>query len=305
MTGLPITVGTDGSKPSLRAVDWAAREAAARGLPLRIVSVPELPARMCAHHARALSSAAERAVAQQPGLPIDTRLLPGHPAQVLVESSTGAAMLVVGSWGAGTLSAQVHRLGQPGRGHPRPLPGRRGPRTGSPGPPGDSGRYRRSGPGQPDTGIRLRGSGVARRGRGRRARLVVVSAHQGPAGQHGRTGAGGGAHLLPVTGHLSPAGRRDRQLAGQVPGRTGRGTAPPRPAGPGADGRLHPCRPRSTRAVAHTAAQFRSAVGDPHRPASRARPGRGYRTRSGARVRSALPPWAARVPCWDQEGGPR
>lgn len=106
MTRLPITVGTDGSKPSLRAIDWAAREAAARGLPLRIVSIPELPARTCAHHARALTSAAERAAAQQPGLAIDTRLLPGHPAQVLVESSTDAAMLVVGSWGAGTLSAR-------------------------------------------------------------------------------------------------------------------------------------------------------------------------------------------------------
>jgi nucleotide-binding universal stress UspA family protein len=70
------------------------------------VFVPELPARMCAHHARALTSAAERAAAQQPGLAIDTRLLPGHPAQVLVESSADAAMLVVGSWGAGTLSAR-------------------------------------------------------------------------------------------------------------------------------------------------------------------------------------------------------
>jgi nucleotide-binding universal stress UspA family protein len=107
MTHLPITVGTDGSKPSLRAVDWAAREATARGLPLRIVSVPELPARTCAHHARALNSAAERAAAQQPGLAIDPRLLPGHPAQVLVESSADAAMLVVGSWGAGTLSARL------------------------------------------------------------------------------------------------------------------------------------------------------------------------------------------------------
>jgi nucleotide-binding universal stress UspA family protein len=106
MARLPITVGTDGSEPSLRAVDWAAGEAAARGLPLRIVSVPELPARTCAHHARALNSAAGRALAQQPGLTIDPRLLPGHPAQVLMDSSADAAMLVVGSWGAGTLSAR-------------------------------------------------------------------------------------------------------------------------------------------------------------------------------------------------------
>jgi nucleotide-binding universal stress UspA family protein len=34
---LPIAVGVDGSEPSLRAVDWAADEAALRGAPLRLV----------------------------------------------------------------------------------------------------------------------------------------------------------------------------------------------------------------------------------------------------------------------------
>lgn len=34
---LPIVVGVDGSEPSLRAVDWAADEAALRGAPLRLV----------------------------------------------------------------------------------------------------------------------------------------------------------------------------------------------------------------------------------------------------------------------------
>jgi len=107
MSRPPVTVGTDGSKLSLRAVDWAAREAAARGLPLRIVSVPELPARMCAHHVRALGSAAERAAALQPGLTIDARLAPGLPAQTLMDSATDAAMLVVGSRGAGALSVKI------------------------------------------------------------------------------------------------------------------------------------------------------------------------------------------------------
>ncbi|MFI1030046.1 universal stress protein [Streptomyces sp. NPDC020951] len=37
---LPIVVGVDGSEPSLRAVDWAADEAALRGAPLRLVYAP-------------------------------------------------------------------------------------------------------------------------------------------------------------------------------------------------------------------------------------------------------------------------
>ena len=38
MAAKPIVAGTDGSEESLRAVDWAAREAALRGAPLRIVA---------------------------------------------------------------------------------------------------------------------------------------------------------------------------------------------------------------------------------------------------------------------------
>ncbi|GHC47515.1 hypothetical protein GCM10010309_02500 [Streptomyces violaceochromogenes] len=35
---LPLVAGVDGSEPSLRAVDWAADEAALRGVPLRLVN---------------------------------------------------------------------------------------------------------------------------------------------------------------------------------------------------------------------------------------------------------------------------
>src|SRR5436309_13068864 len=43
MAAKPIVAGTDGSEESLRAVDWAAGEAARRGAPLRIVAAAEAP----------------------------------------------------------------------------------------------------------------------------------------------------------------------------------------------------------------------------------------------------------------------
>ena len=43
MAAKPIVAGTDGSEESLRAVDWAAREAALRGAPLRIVAAAAAP----------------------------------------------------------------------------------------------------------------------------------------------------------------------------------------------------------------------------------------------------------------------
>ena len=45
MAAKPIVAGTDGSEESLRAVDWAAREAALRGAPLRIVAAARGAAR--------------------------------------------------------------------------------------------------------------------------------------------------------------------------------------------------------------------------------------------------------------------
>ena len=97
MTGKPIAVGTDGSAESLRAVEWAAREAALRSVRLRIVSIPALPPRTSrfqppgrpdavaesAHEsfAAALAAAADRARELQPGLAIDTELLSGPPGR--------------------------------------------------------------------------------------------------------------------------------------------------------------------------------------------------------------------------------
>jgi nucleotide-binding universal stress UspA family protein len=117
-----VIAGTDGSEPSLRAVEWAAGEAALRGASLRIVAVPVLPRRMSWQRAphstpdtvadtirrsyeQALVTAAARAAKAGPDVAVETVLLPGRPASALAEAAEDASMLVVGSRGAGGLAA--------------------------------------------------------------------------------------------------------------------------------------------------------------------------------------------------------
>lgn len=129
MAAKPIVAGTDGSEESLRAVDWAAREAVLRGAPLRIVSAAALLPRMMISRAgqttegpgeyetvtdhlvedrdRALAAAAARAAKLAPGVLIDTDPLTGGPAQAIADSGSGALMLVVGSRGIGAFTALV------------------------------------------------------------------------------------------------------------------------------------------------------------------------------------------------------
>src|SRR6185312_14656176 len=121
MAAKPIVAGTDGSEESLRAVDWAAREAALRGAPLRIVAAAALRPRMASRvgtveydtvsdvllkeRDRALTTAAERATRTAPGLLIDSDPLNGEPAQAIAESGSDAQMLVLGSRGIGAFTA--------------------------------------------------------------------------------------------------------------------------------------------------------------------------------------------------------
>ena len=123
MSAQPIVAATDGSEVSLRAAEWAAREAALRGAPLRIVSAAALLPRMIGGHAmsgydtvadtirehrdQALAAAAERAAKTSPALLIDTDHLDGPPAEAVTASGSGALMLVVGSRGVGGFAAMV------------------------------------------------------------------------------------------------------------------------------------------------------------------------------------------------------
>jgi len=118
----PIVVAVDGSEESLRAAEWAAREAVRRTAPLRIVSAPGLLPRMRTYQAspaiaaNALRGIAARALADAVdrvnevaagGVLVDTGLLEGPPGVAVPDSGTGAQLLVVGARGVGGFAALV------------------------------------------------------------------------------------------------------------------------------------------------------------------------------------------------------
>lgn len=111
MAAKPIVAGTDGSGQSLRAVKWAAREAALRDVPLRIVTVipctgwfappgtqPGLNRKAAEN---ALVDAVDAVDLVAHGLTVDTSLRSGDPGPELARLAQDAAMLVIGSRGPG------------------------------------------------------------------------------------------------------------------------------------------------------------------------------------------------------------
>ena len=106
MATRPVLVGVDGSEESLRAVEWAARQAQRHGSPLRIVSAPAVLPRVHTQvdlltvanalrgmSAQALAAALTRTEEVAPGLPVDTGLLSGSPAVALAAAVAVSASI--------------------------------------------------------------------------------------------------------------------------------------------------------------------------------------------------------------------
>ncbi len=116
----PIVVGVDGSPESKVAVDWAARCAGRRRVPLKLVNVlnppvvmafPEVP--MPAGYLqwqqeegrKTLDAASATAVEAAGDVEISTELVSGPSVPSLVEESKNAQLIVVGSRGRGALAS--------------------------------------------------------------------------------------------------------------------------------------------------------------------------------------------------------
>ena len=107
----PITAGVDGTEESLAALDWAAREAVRRGLPLRVVQAWRFQPHDALDAADqqtqagwvrdAVDEAAKAVTARHPGLDVATEVLAGETADTLVGAAADAEMLVLGSRGYG------------------------------------------------------------------------------------------------------------------------------------------------------------------------------------------------------------
>ena len=110
--GHRIVVGIDGSRASLCALEWAVRQAERTDASLEVVAawewptsfgwsmIPEGydPAGDLLKMVEPLTAALHET---HPGLAIETKIIEGHSAPVLINESHGADLLVVGSRGHG------------------------------------------------------------------------------------------------------------------------------------------------------------------------------------------------------------
>lgn len=118
----PVVVGADGSQASLRAVRWAAAEAAHRGVSLHIVhawtwplptvslgpEAGEPPAGGWYAQPEDVLVVARRTATQvAPTLAVDTTVVTGDAASRLIEESRGAQLTVVGDRGLGGFAGML------------------------------------------------------------------------------------------------------------------------------------------------------------------------------------------------------
>jgi nucleotide-binding universal stress UspA family protein len=117
-----IVVGVDGSDPSIKALRWAARQAALTGDRLETVIAWEYPANWGAISGmggipaefepenlarQVLDEAVGKGLDPDVAAAVDRQVLEGHAAQILVKRSEGATLLVVGDRGHSGFTAAL------------------------------------------------------------------------------------------------------------------------------------------------------------------------------------------------------
>jgi nucleotide-binding universal stress UspA family protein len=118
-----VVVGVDGSPSSAAAMNWAARYARAMGATLRVVLAWHYPAAagqapvgvappsVTAEVEQSRNDIVDKTIAAafdgRPEVPIERKIAYGHPAQVLIDESADADLLVVGNRGYGGFTGMV------------------------------------------------------------------------------------------------------------------------------------------------------------------------------------------------------
>jgi nucleotide-binding universal stress UspA family protein len=118
--GQVVVVGVDGSDESVAALKWAAAYAAATGATISALMAWHYPAavgpapvgvapeEITDEVRTSMTEALSKAVAEgAPGLEVQQKIRYGHPAQVLVDASADADLLVVGSRGHGAFTGML------------------------------------------------------------------------------------------------------------------------------------------------------------------------------------------------------
>jgi nucleotide-binding universal stress UspA family protein len=124
MNNNTVVVGVDGSPAARSALDFALEEAARRDAPLRVVAAVALPEFWASHYGELVPPPPSDIVAQARkdtqrfvdevvaargdatrGLSISVEVRAGRPGEVLVDAAEGAALLVVGHRGRGSMSS--------------------------------------------------------------------------------------------------------------------------------------------------------------------------------------------------------
>lgn len=113
-----VVVGVDGSPSSKDALRWAARQAGLLGGEVHAVTAWRIPATygaapdysdvdFAAQASKMLDEVLAETLGATPPVPVLNSVVEGHPAEVLIEASRPAELLVVGSHGHGAFTGML------------------------------------------------------------------------------------------------------------------------------------------------------------------------------------------------------